>query len=522
MIRVALESSIQTLSYLMKIFLHTLLACTSLLHARDWPQASGAGGNFQTPESGPTKWSVALDQNIAWKITLPETGQSTPVVSNGKVFFTTLKPFESDAEIGKDIIAWCCDASTGKVLWKKEIIGKHPLKLSGCFSDSSAPPAVTDGEHVVFTNASSGVACFTLDGEPVWKQEFFTVGRGLPFLHDGTIVFTRQIYTPEPNGKFPHKYANAPKEMWTQLQALDLKTGKIVWTTECGINMGVSVTPQKLNDGRKVVVTGRGGGHGPPEKPHGISLVDLDNGKTLWTLPLEKFNATMSFGIRNDQVHFFHGQNHLSVDTATGKIAKQVSIIKDVPVCAWNKGGRKTETKTLKKTGSRNITQTSNLLVGRWNYFRHYKQPLLGRVNIDTHTVEYLELPLQLSRAPGEDDQLLWFDVAKKKIENQTIVPNDMKNSRGLVVFGDKRSKGSGWGHVAAPSPSVAGDHLYVPVMNGTIYVINWKAKALDENALVAINDLGLAGKSYSRASLSFANGKAYAHTIQELICIGK
>ena len=131
-------------------------------------------------------------------------------------------------------------------------------------------------------------------------------------------------------------------------------------------------------------------------------------------------------------------------------------------------------------------------------------------------------MPLQLSRAPGQDDQLLWFDVAKNKIETQTIFPNEMKNSRGLVVFGDKRSKGSGWGHVAAPSPSVAGDHLYVPVMNGTIYVINWKAKTLDENTIVAINDLGLAGKSYSRASLSFANGKAYAHTIQELICIGK
>ena len=107
-------------------------------------------------------------------------------------------------------------------------------------------------------------------------------------------------------------------------------------------------------------------------------------------------------------------------------------------------------------------------------------------------------------------------------METQTIVPNEMKNSRGHVVFGDKRSKGSGWGHVAAPSPSVAGDNLYVPVMNGTIYVINWKAKTLDENAIVAVNDLGPAGQSYTRASLSFAHGKAYAHTIKALICIGK
>ncbi|MEN8773459.1 MAG: PQQ-binding-like beta-propeller repeat protein [Akkermansiaceae bacterium] len=503
-------------------FTFIFLACFSLLRAADWPQASGANGNFRTSDSGPTSWSVALDQNVSWKLTLPETGQSTPVISKGKVFFSTLKPVEADAAIGKDIIAWCCDASSGKIFWKKEIIGKHPLKLSGCFSDSSSPPAVTDGKHVVFVNASSGIFCFTLEGELVWSQDFFTVGRGLPFLHEGKLIFTRQIYTPEPDGRFPHKYAKAPKEMWTQLQALDLKTGEIVWTTECGINMGVSVIPQKLSDGREVAVTGRGGGHGPPEKPQGISLVDLADGTTLWTLPLEKFSATMSFGIHNDQVHFFHGTDHLSVDARTGKIVKKISIITDVAVCLWNMGDRKTETKTLKKAGSRNITQTSNLLVGEWNYFRHYKQPLLGRVNVVAGTVEYLELPLQLSRVKNQKDQFLWFDVSKKKMETQTIVPNEMKNSRGLVVFGDKRSKGSGWGHVAAASPSVAGDHLYVPVMNGTVYVINWKAKTLNENAIVAINDLGPAGKSYNRASLSFANGKAYAHTIRELICIGQ
>ena len=58
----------------------------------------------------------------------------------------------------------------------------------------------------------------------------------------------------------------------------------------------------------------------------------------------------------------------------------------------------------------------------------------------------------------------------------------------------------------------------------GRIGRITFRALAAraDEFDVVAINDLGLAGKSYSRASLSFANGKAYAHTIQELICIGK
>ncbi|MFT7302775.1 MAG: hypothetical protein ACI8UZ_001613 [Akkermansiaceae bacterium] len=32
--------------------------------------------------------------------------------------------------------------------------------------------------------------------------------------------------------------------------------------------------------------------------------------------------------------------------------------------------------------------------------------------------------------------------------------------------------------------------------MNGTIFVIAWKEKALDEKAIVMINDFGPAGKS--------------------------
>ena len=110
----------------------------------------------------------------------------------------------------------------------------------------------------------------------------------------------------------------------------------------------------------------------------------------------------MTYGIRDDQVHFFHGTEHLSVDCQSGKIVKRVSFHENVPVRLWNGGERITEVKTFKGGKSRNITQGSNLLVGRWNYFRHYKNPWLGRVNVDTSSVEYLELPLQLSRAPRE------------------------------------------------------------------------------------------------------------------------
>jgi outer membrane protein assembly factor BamB len=493
----------------------------------NWPQAAGPAGNFESKSPAPVAWSVVHDRNIAWKLTLPETGQSTPVVANGKVFFSTLKKVTADATLGKDIVAWCCDANTGKVLWQRELVGQHPLRLSGCFSDSSAPPAVCDGQRVAFINASGGITCFDLHGKVIWQRDTLSVGRTLPFLNNCRLVFTRQIYPPEPNGNFPHGYKDSPLEMWTQLHAVNMKTGKDVWTGKCGINMGNAVLPQQLKDGREVAVVGRGGGHGPPEKPDGISLIDLQDGKTIWTLPLPGFMSTMSYRIRNDIAHIFHENEHLSVDARTGKIVRRVSILDEIPTRLWNDGRRITRAETIPGVKKkRMITQTSNLLIGKYHYFRAYTRPYLGRVNLDNGAVEYLELPLQLARAADADDRRQWYTEPKTKkgtqMKDQAIAANDMKNSRGFTVFGDKRSKGNGWGHIASATPSVAGDHLYVPVMNGTVYVVRWNAKTLDEQAVVAINDLGPAGRSFNRGGISFAAGRAYAHTIRELICIGR
>ena len=86
--------------------------------------------------------------------------------------------------------------------------------------------------------------------------------------------------------------------------------------------------------------------------------------------------------------------------------------------------------------------------------------------------------------------------------------------------MGDARSRGNGWGHHASQIPTIIGEHLFVPVMNGTVYVIRWDATRLDEDAIVAINDLGPPGESFNRASLSFSQGKLFAHTIKGIVCI--
>lgn len=509
---------------------------------KNWNQGSGPNAKFRVLQaSGPQRWSVVRNEGIRWKITLPGTGQSTVVSWGDRIFFTTMKAVQQDATVGSDIVAWCCDANTGKTLWKHDIEAKHPLRLSGCFSDSTAPPPVTDGRYVCFFNASGTIACFDLEGDFQWSRDVMAVGRSQPTLIHGSVVFIKQTYLPDESGNFTHDHGNALQGEWTQLQSINLQTGEDTWTTTCGVNMGCVPLLMSRTDGREVMVVGRGGGHSPPEKPTGISMVDAADGKTLWTLPLPKFMSTMSYNLAGDDVLVFDAGNHLWVDAYSGKVKRQVSIVENISARVHSAEGWRTEKTAIANTKKpRSIIQQSNVLAGSYHYFRSYTEPWLGRVDTRSGRVEYLQLPVQM-RAGSErqKDELLWgpedMDAAMVKAlrgtkKKQSTLPitkwafseNDMKDAGGHVVMGDQRSKGNGWGHHASQLPTVIGDFLYVPTMAGTVYVVRWSNDVLDENAIVAINDLGPVGESWNRASLSFANDSLFAHTIDGLICIGE
>jgi hypothetical protein len=135
---------------------------------------------------------------------------------------------------------------------------------------------------------------------------------------------------------------------------------------------------------------------------------------------------------------------------------------------------------------------------------------MIGRVHIGTGGVEYLQVPAQVVRLPDQEDVLRW----------DSTLPNDLRNAEGFLVTQDKRNAGSGWGHVSAPPPIVVGKNIYFPTMVGVVYVLRWDAKILDQRALLSISDLGTAGETWSLSGLSYANGRLYARTLKELICI--
>lgn len=498
------------LSFLLALFLSAPGAV-----AENWQQGSGLSGDYHAATGkAPTSWSVVHGKNIRWSRPLPETGQSTVTIHGNRLFYTCYVPVTENSSLGSDIVAYCANADTGEVLWKRTIKAKYPLRLSGCFSDSTSPPAVTDGKRVCFFNASGTIACFDMDGKQLWQKESMAVGRSQPFLINGSVVYTKQSYMPD-KGHFSHAHKNAPLEQWTQLQAIELATGNLTWTSTCGANMGSIPMAQKMPDGKDVILVGRGGGHGPPEKPLGVSMIDGLTGKTKWTLPLDSFMSTQTNPVWHGDALVFHGDEHLWVDATDGKIRKRVNFCKEVSVRKWDREGYTDATETLKFKKGRAITQQSNLRVGDYHYFRAYQHNYLGRIHLKTGSVEYLQLPVQLIREPGKSDQLAW------ELKDKRFRAASMTNRNGFMVMGDKRSKTNTWGHHASPIMTAVGDCLYLPTLVGTVYCIKWNAPKLDEHAIVAINDLGPAGETWTRASLSYSSGRLYARTIKDLICIG-
>ena len=157
------------------------------------------------------------------------------------------------------------------------------------------------------------------------------------------------------------------------------------------------------------------------------------------------------------------------------------------------------------------ITYFTNLIVGDYHYFRSFGGFLIGRVQLSSGRVEYLRVPVQVVRKHGMPEQKFW----------DKALPNDMKNSAGFRATQDKRNAGNGWGHVSAASPIVVGTHIYFPTMIGMVYVLKWDADVLDADSLISISDLGPAGETWSLSSLSYADGKLFARTMKELVCIG-
>jgi outer membrane protein assembly factor BamB len=203
-----------------------LLALCISTAAADWPQWRGPTANGVAGKADiPLKWGP--QENVRWKTELPGPGSSTPVISGGKIFLTCYSGYGVDAAQPGDPAklkrhALCFNQADGKPLWSHAMDAPLPEQaFEGRYITThgyASSSAVTDGQHVYFFLAKSGVFAFTFAGKEIWRANvgtnFHEWGAGAsPVLYKDLLII------------------NAAAES-DALVALNKRTGETVWSAK--------------------------------------------------------------------------------------------------------------------------------------------------------------------------------------------------------------------------------------------------------------------------------------------------
>ncbi len=536
----------------------------------EWPQAGGPDGTFRVNVDGaPTTWSVASHKNIIWQTDLDNEGQGGIAVSGDLLFLTTFLPF-TGSKTSLSIEGYAIDRKTGAIKWRTRPLTGNGL-VSGMayqYSDATSWTPITDGKHVWFFNSTGHMGCWDVNGTPdasgflapVWEGDFAGQDPAFPSNRQHEPFMTaKDVVILSPLGK-GNGDPSSPHPGWNYLHGIDKLTGKTTWVANDASTFYNTAVIGKLPDGTSAVVHGRGGPHGVPEQPVGLSLTSLEpgsEGKSLW-----QFNSggtptctggsateppkcsggsgTALYNMSWDDTYaywFAEPPNEiLSVlDIKTGKPVHGWSLTKLVDVRRWDSTTKKyitmsgvnlTNTSDWEYSGTLHVVPDwhSNVVANGYVWFLtvtnnndrwgvHTGPPhCVGRVNVETGKVEYLEIPVGVQRTAGAAEQLIYG-------KDLTTTAQDAKGND--VADDAQRSHTDGWSIPAFyPAPIVLGNKIYFGTTLGITYVIDATAKVLDESAILGYGDLGPLGQTWTLAAPSFAGGVMYHHSSKQVVAI--
>jgi outer membrane protein assembly factor BamB len=240
------------------------LGSVAVLRADNWPHWRGVAMNGISAEKEvPLTWSAT--ENVKWKTPLSGPGMSTPVVWGERIFLTQALDKE-----GTRRALTCFSRADGKVLWQQvtEFTGPKEATYDGEPHYCSASPA-TDGERVVAFFASAGLACYSMEGRPLWKKD---LGR------------CEQIWG---TASSPVIYKNlvllnfGPGER-TFLIALDKKTGEEKWRVTVPGKFGTDQKDWMGSWSTPIIAPRAGGDELIMAWPGEVRAYDPLTGKELW------------------------------------------------------------------------------------------------------------------------------------------------------------------------------------------------------------------------------------------------
>lgn len=150
------------------IYILTLLVLTNSSYslAQNWPFFRGPNGDGTSNEKNlPVKWDSVT--NVIWKVRVPGTGYSSPVVWDDRLFTVTA------LSETKEKVLLCYNSKNGELLWKTTMLKSEFEKKHNDNSFASGTPA-TDGKlvYVSFLDGNDAtVAAYDFEGKQVWRQK---------------------------------------------------------------------------------------------------------------------------------------------------------------------------------------------------------------------------------------------------------------------------------------------------------------------------------------------------------------
>src|SRR5687767_14135879 len=221
-----------------------------------WPRWRGPSGQGMVTSGTYTdKWTP---KTSVWNVTVPGSGNSSPIVWGDRIFLTT------GYGNGERLSMLAYSRADGKKLWETFIPQngvEYPHAKNGF---ASATPA-TDGQLVYASFGRHGLFAFDFDGKIIWQHKFGVIDNyhgpaGSPVLYQDR-VFIYQDANPAPGqGAF--------------VGALDKKTGKPIWQTPRSENVGW---------GTAVVITTGERDELIVSSQHRVAAYDPASGKELWS-----------------------------------------------------------------------------------------------------------------------------------------------------------------------------------------------------------------------------------------------
>jgi outer membrane protein assembly factor BamB len=313
-----------------------------------WPQWRGPLASGIAPMGDPpTSWSEK--ENIRWKVPIPGSGASTPIIWGDTIYLQTavatgdLKPTQQNFTVdfqrtGESVYygqayvqskqdhmfqVLAIDRATGALKWSKTLRveqpkeGRHPTNTW-----ASASPS-TDGAHIIAFFGSRGLYALTMKGDVVWEKDFGEMD-------------TRNGWG---EGASPALYRNRVIVTWDHegtsfITVLDKETGKELWRRERD-EPTTWATPLIVPVGARTQIITNG--------TKNVRGYDLESGDVIWEGPGLTFNSIPS-PIFGEGIAYltsgFSGSALVAVDLAKaqGKIAEGAGLLwqrnRDTPYVA--------------------------------------------------------------------------------------------------------------------------------------------------------------------------------------------